>query len=227
MRKLLMAILVLSLSAQAQHSVVKINEPEPNLGELKNRLTAYHHCVEADCYVPQLNRQGEKAVELLKRRALAAKPGEKLALVLDIDETSLSNWADEMRMQYGYTTSDWDTWVKERACPAIEATLRLYLEAEKDKIAVFFITGRPESERDDTAANLKSVGYTQWDGLALRADQPPPNQTVVDYKSGERAKIVAQGYTLILNVGDQMSDLDGNPQAEQSVKLPNPFYYIP
>jgi hypothetical protein len=24
-----------------------------------------------------------------------------------------------------------------------------------------------------------------------------------------------------------MSDLNGNPQAELSVKLPNPFYYLP
>ena len=24
-----------------------------------------------------------------------------------------------------------------------------------------------------------------------------------------------------------MSDLNGDPQAEKSVKLPNPFYYIP
>jgi predicted secreted acid phosphatase len=227
MIKFVIAFVLLSVPAQSQQAVIKIDEPEPNLGELMNRLTAYHHCGEPDCYVPQLNRQGEKAVEILKRRVLAAKAGEKLALVLDIDETALSNWADEMRLQYGYTTSAWDAWVKERACPAIEATLRLYQEAEKEKVAVFFITGRPESERADTAANLKSVGYTQWDGLAMRADQPPPNQPVEDYKSVERVKIVAQGYTLILNVGDQMSDLDGNPQAEQSVKLPNPFYYIP
>ncbi len=106
-------------------------------------------------------------------------------------------------------------------------TLRLYQEAEKDKVAVFFITGRPEDEREDTAANLKAVGYTQWDGLSLRAVDHPKTQTVVDYKSGERKKIVAQGYKIIFNVGDQMSDLNGDPQAEKSVKLPNPFYYIP
>jgi len=28
-------------------------------------------------------------------------------------------------------------------------------------------------------------------------------------------------------VGDQESDLAGDPQAEMSLKLPNPFYYIP
>ncbi|MGC1360115.1 MAG: HAD family acid phosphatase [Silvibacterium sp.] len=45
--------------------------------------------------------------------------------------------------------------------------------------------------------------------------------------SGGGAAIVKQGYTIVLNVGDQWSDLKGSPQAEFSVKLPDPFYYIP
>jgi hypothetical protein len=48
-----------------------------------------------------------------------------------------------------------------------------------------------------------------------------------EYKSAERAKIAAHGYTLVLNAGDQWSDLKGKPEAEYSVKYPNPFYYIP
>ena len=49
----------------------------------------------------------------------------------------------------------------------------------------------------------------------------------IAYKSSERAKIVAAGYKLVMSVGDQWSDLLGEPQAEVSVKLPNPFYFIP
>jgi hypothetical protein len=62
---------------------------------------------------------------------------------------------------------------------------------------------------------------------ASACDFQSKTQTVVDYKSGERKKVAAQGYKIILNVGDQMSDLNGDPQAEKSVKLPNPFYFIP
>ena len=40
-------------------------------------------------------------------------------------------------------------------------------------------------------------------------------------------QIAAQGYTLALNVGDQWSDLKGKPEAEFSVKYPDPFYFIP
>jgi hypothetical protein len=49
----------------------------------------------------------------------------------------------------------------------------------------------------------------------------------IEYKSSERRRIVAQGYTIMLSVGDQWSDLLGDPQAEVSVKLPNPFYFLP
>jgi 5'-nucleotidase (lipoprotein e(P4) family) len=227
MRKLIAILFFCSLVAQAQQGVLKVKEPQPNLDLLKDRLTKYHECKDANCYYPQIDQQTAKAIEILKRRVQRAAPGEKLALVLDIDETSLSNWGDEQREDYGYSAADWDAWVKSRACTAIPGTLRLYQEAEKDKVAVFFITGRSEGEREDTAANLRAVGFTQWDGLALRPPDHPKDQKVEVYKSAERGKIVAQGYKIILNVGDQLSDLRGDVQAERSVKLPNPFYFIP
>lgn len=226
-RNIALAIFMCALSAQAQHSIITTNEPKPNLGQLKTRLSTYHDCKDSNCYVPQIERQSEKAIEILKNRVAKAKPDEKLALVLDIDETSLSNWTEEKQDDYGYIANDWNNWIHQRSAPAIDGTLRLYREAKNAKVAVFFITGRPENQREDTEANLKSAGYEAWDGLALRANDHPSTQTTVEYKSGERAKIVAQGYHIILNVGDQFSDLNGNPQAEESIKLPNPFYYIP
>jgi predicted secreted acid phosphatase len=92
-------------------------------------------------------------------------------------------------------------------------------------VAVFFITGRREKERPATIKNLKAAGYDGWAGLVFRPDAAF-NMTTADYKSGERAKIVEQGYTIIANVGDQQSDLAGG-YAERAYKLPNPFYYIP
>jgi len=85
----------------------------------------------------------------------------------------------------------------------------------------------PESQRADTAANLVAEGYNHWEELYLRPEDHPKAQTVTEYKSGDRGKIVANGYRIVLNVGDQLSDLAGNPQADHSVKMPNPFYFIP
>ena len=50
--------------------------------------------------------------------------------------------------------------------------------------------------------------------------------TLTEYKSAARAKIEQQGYRIILNVGDQESDLAGG-HATRAFKLPNPFYYSP
>jgi predicted secreted acid phosphatase len=51
--------------------------------------------------------------------------------------------------------------------------------------------------------------------------------STVEYKSLERKKIVEKGYTIVMSVGDQWSDLSGEPHAQVSVKLPNPFYFLP
>jgi len=231
-RLLTLATVVLSsvlLTAQPapRTSLLIPQEPAPNLGQLKTRLIAYHDCQRIHgCYTPEVNRQSDLAIAYLQRRAARAKQGEKLALVLDIDETSLSNWDEEVQDDFGYIEKDWNDWVDKKQAPAIEGTLRLYNEAKKNGVSVFFITGRPQSQEAATAENLKAAGYRDWAGLALRGPHPPA-QKVAEYKSGERAKIVAAGYRIILNVGDQMSDLNGNPQAELSVKLPNPFYFIP
>jgi acid phosphatase len=237
MRKLVFAVLLGcwlgywpgcgKVQAQQSSMVAVEHEPEPNLGQLKTKLKVYHDCAERECYLPQMERQTELAMVFLKASVAHAKQREKLALVLDIDETSLSNWEAEKRDDFGYIAADWNQAVKQREATAIAGTLKLYQEAEREHVAVFFITGRPESQREDTAANLKSAGYLVWDGLALRAEDHPKGETTVEYKSGERKKIVAAGYRIVLNVGDQWSDLKGDPQAEHSVKLPNPFYYIP
>jgi acid phosphatase len=226
---LLLVFISVGLRAQvaAPSHILLPAEPAPNLGKLKLHLVAYHDCKEGQgCYETDLNHQSDLAIAYLQRRVAKAKAGEKLALVLDIDETSLSNWAVERKDDFGYIAKDWIDWENSEKAPAIAGTLRLFEAARKHGVSVFFITGRDTSLLSVTADNLKSAGYHDWAGLALRSPHPA-SQSVTEYKSGERQKIVDAGYKIILNVGDQISDLNGPAQAEQSVKLPNPFYYIP
>jgi acid phosphatase len=94
-------------------------------------------------------------------------------------------------------------------------------------VAVFFITGRRDSQRRATLWNLDGAGFQGWTRLATRPDDQ--HGSIVPFKSGQRDKIVAEGYTIIANVGDQESDLeDANGKTTDcSFKLPNPFYFIP
>ena len=198
-----------------------------NLGTLKLELQRYYACTcTCGCYAKELDRQAQLAIDFLARRAARKGPNEKLALVLDIDETALSNYKQMAAEDYGYVPKAFDAWEDSAQASAIPGTLRLYQEAQRLGITVFFITGRGEAHRAATEQNLRSQGYTKWERLFLRTSAQSSESTIA-YKSGARQTIVDAGYRIVLNVGDQFSDLKGSPSSELSVKLPNPFYYIP
>ncbi len=50
-------------------------------------------------------------------------------------------------------------------------------------------------------------------------------QNVQAFKTAKRADI-SKNFTIIVNIGDQRSDLEGG-YAERTWRVPNPFYYIP
>ncbi len=150
----------------------------------------------------------------------------KPAIVLDIDETSLSNWPFLEKTKFQYVPKLMDEWINLAKSPALLPTLQLYQYAQSHHIAVFFITGRFEYLRAATIQNLKKAGYQKWAGLYLRPDHSPKNESVAVYKTKARRQIEQQGYTILLNMGDQYSDLCGG-FAKKREKLPNPFYYLP
>lgn len=225
LRPLFLALgLLLPIVASAQKVIVS-REP-PNLGKLQLQLENYHDCKgNHGCYTTDLDRETAIATAALEREA-RLNPHAKLAVVLDIDETSLSNYSEIRQADFAYNADQWNRWVEQAAAPAIPGTLRFYQEAQKLGIPVFFITGRPESQRAATEKNLRSQGYMHWAGLVLRTPAEAQTPTTI-YKAGARQKIVGAGYRIAVNMGDQMSDLNGSPQADVSVKLADPFYYIP
>lgn len=198
----------------------------PNLDNLKAKVKQYHDCTcTCGCYTHDLDLQADRAIPFLRRRASHIGPHEKLAMVLDIDETSLSNYQEMLAADFAYNTMAFDAWVKTAQAPAIPGTLRLYREAQRLGVSVFFITGRSERQRAVTERDLRAQGFQNWQQLTMR---PPAedSESAEVYKSHARAQVVAQGYKIVLNVGDQWSDLKGKPEAELSVKYPDPFYFL-
>ena len=80
-----------------------------------------------------------------------------------------------------------------------------------------------------TAFNADNF-FTKWDG----PDSNKPSYvtcvsscTTVEYKAYTRKHIEEDlGYDIVLNIGDQWSDLQGG-YANAVLKLPNPTYYLP
>ena len=200
-----------------------------NLGDLKLRLVAYHR---SGAYERDIAVVVAKAQKFVEKRARQVK---NPALVLDIDETALSNWPQLLANDFGYIPGGTcealpagpcgvKSWELSGRAEAITPTLALFNVARSLNVAVFFVSGRPENERAATEENLRHVGYDHWAGLALRpaGDAAP----VAVFKTAERRKIADEGYTIIANIGDQPSDLAGG-YAERIFLLPDPFYRIP
>jgi len=214
--------------AAADPTVIVAAEPVANFGVERYRLADYAECVGGGgCYWADVDAQTRRAEVVLDRAVALAKPGEKLAMVLDIDETSLSGFCELRREDYGFLLASFNKWVvtPDAAMP-IPGTVRLFNKARAEGVEVFFVTGRWDEQREATAKNLELAGYKGWKGLSLRVG-PQKQMATVAYKSEERKKIVDAGYRIVLNMGDQWSDLNGQARGEVSVKLPNPFYYLP
>jgi hypothetical protein len=208
-----------------------------NVGQLKAWLIHYR-CTAYDVDVAKT--LAEARAWVAQRASQVAKP----AIVLDIDETSLSNWAQIYHNDFAYipggacdlkSTSACGqlAWELSASAVALEPTLELFNFAKATKgkdgnsVAIFFVTGRYEDpvEKAATEWNLHKAGYDGWQKLVMRPDSSH-GLVVSDFKSAARENIEGDGFTIIANIGDQLSDLVGG-HAEKCFKIPNPFYFIP
>src|SRR5262249_54619347 len=128
-----------------------------NIGELKQQLTEYRK----SAYEPEVAAVISEAQSYLKTRAGVVR---NPALILDIDETSLSNWKAIIANDYGYISSGsceslpkgpcgWHAWESRAEAEPIGPTLALFNAAKTLGVVVFFITGRDESSRAATEKN--------------------------------------------------------------------------
>jgi predicted secreted acid phosphatase len=200
----------------------------PNLGVLKLQLLDYKCFGQYDRDVAAVLAEARAYVE--QRAAVVTNP----ALVLDIDETSLSNWTEIETNDFGFIiegkcdlkpnfpcgSNDWEL---NHFADVIAPTLALFNAAKAKGVAIFFVSARPEGHREATINNLRAAGYDGWTDLVMRTGH---FTLIASYKAPERAKIAAKGFTIVANVGDQQSDLDGG-FAERTFKVPNPFYLVP
>lgn len=205
-------------------------EQPSNVGDAKIAATAYYR---SGAYERELSGVVAQARAWLKERAPQVR---KPAIVLDIDDTALTNWeviqANDFGRVFGGPCLDlpkgpcgWVAWDLRGKIPALAPTRELFREARRAGVAVFFITGRDEPQRAATLRNLRRVGYGDHSGLLMPA-RGQRFASAADFKFPQRRKIEENGYTIIANIGDQPSDLAGG-HAERTYLLPNPFYRIP
>jgi len=203
----------------------------PTVTNLYDAQQSIERYISSGAYEAEFARVVGDATTWLEQRA---KLVERPAIVLDIDETSLSNWS-------AYKVNGWArvvngpcnlergpcglrAWQDAARAPALKPTLSLVKRARTLGVAVFFITGRPGNLRAATERNLREQGF-EWEEVIL---EPIGSSyaSAADFKAPERKKIAERGYTILLSLGDQQSDLTGG-YAERTFKLPNPVYFLP
>jgi hypothetical protein len=99
----------------------------------------------------------------------ADDPG-KLAIVLDVDDTTLTTWNYELYSNWDYNPATNGQFVTDQLFPATPGMVRLARRAHNLGYAVFFLTGRPQAQEEATLGNLTH------DGIGVDAHYPMPTQ---------------------------------------------------
>ena len=159
-------------------------------------------------------------------------------------------------MKFNFDPTLQATWVNDELFPATPGMTDFVKAVQAKGYAVFGITGRSDNQEAATVDNLTKVGYVDGTDTPLFnadnfftkfkvdpkpgyldcgtgvGDTDPTKCTTVEYKAGTRKHIEdavvdgGLGYDIVLNIGDQFSDLQGG-YSDASLKLPNPTYYLP
>ncbi|MCI3240368.1 MULTISPECIES: HAD family acid phosphatase [Streptomyces] len=143
----------------------------------------------------------DQALPYLQQRIAAATPGEKQAIVFDIDNTTLET-------DFGFSFPQ----------PANKPVLNVAEYAQDHGVSIFFVTARPGIIQAPTEWNLEHDGY-QVSGLYVRG-LFDLFKDVAAYKTAQRVDIENKGYDIIANIGNSPTDLTGG-HAEKTFKLPD------
>ena len=218
-------------------------DPVPNSVDGKD--TALHVASPTGAYADEMARL-EKSAEgyLGSGQEHGSKHGTgSKAILLDVDDTSLNTYNYEIYSNFAYNPTTNGAFVDAAAFPAVFGMPDLVASAQKAGYTVFFLTGRPESQRAGTETNLKNTGFpvtgtpvgANPDNVFLKdvnhawttCDTTGDNVcSTIEVKSETRKYIESLGYDIKANFGDQFSDLSGG-YADKTFKLPNPMYYLP
>ncbi len=220
----------------------------PNIDSVKSTIRTYYAAQDGIAdktdspYIQEMRRTVHAQWRYLARaKRHAARHHQRPAIVLDTDDTTLWTYDMEdaaMHFVFDPQVQDRD-WVQPERFPATPSMVGFVNRAARAGFAIFGLTGRRDTQEKATLGNLARVGYTPFDEdrffTKWSGTDPQPSYvtcaaakcTTVEYKAGTRRHIEQDlGYDIVLNVGDQWSDLQGG-YADRVLKLPNPTYFLP
>lgn len=230
-------------------------EDIPNIDSVKSTIRVYYNAAKDSTtglwvanrttspYITEM-----KAIEQDVLADLPQAAPANSAVVFDVDATLLADFDFEEATHYNYDSAVSAQWVADHLYPAVPGMTDLVRTLSARGYEIYGVTGRPEGQEDDTIANLTEQGFVSSGGAAIfdndnmyttgysigsqpayvdcTADGNDASCSTVEKKAFTRKQIEdSTGANIVLNVGDQWSDLMGG-YADDTVKLPNPTYFL-
>ena len=203
-------IMIAGLSACTQTTLSR----EPQLG-----IAWVESAAEYDALTLQTYQNASRHLdELIEDKSATALPGQAdmaelpTAVILDVDETSLSNVEFQVYIDGNFSHEAFDKWQHNNPSRRIEGAPE-FVQAARDRgVTVFFITNRPCHERDfapgpcpQEAITLQDLAEadieTDTDHLLLVGEEPEWNR-----EKRFRQELVARDYRVIMLIGDDLGD---------------------
>ena len=167
-------------------------------------------------------KEFDKAIKDAKAACTPHIGEQYVAIVSDIDETLLDN-REFFDSHPEFKWNDFFGYIQEAKAPTLKKTADFLAWARKNGFAIFLVTGRSEKDRAGTVLNLVRRGVA-YDGLYMRPNGD--RSKAAEMKTKHRKAIQDMGFQIVVNIGDQFSDLEGGMSVDCE-KLPNKIYFVP
>ncbi|AVK76794.1 Haloacid dehydrogenase [Pandoravirus macleodensis] len=211
----------MGLAAPVAHDATRSQDP----AAIKAAVDAYMTSPAYEQFVEALCRDALRAVTDLMHR-LGPEQRRRAAAFFDVDDTLLSSHPDR-RHRFATWLLSTGQRMPSAYLPPLPPVVNLYNTLRSMGVRTVILTGRRSTNEAVTLNNLRWAGVDGWDHAIFRAvGTPEQHIDAVEYKSRQRARLVAAGYVPVANIGDQHSDLNGG-NSGVAVKLPNPMHTIP
>lgn len=157
---------------------------------------------------------------------------QKIALVMDLDETVLDNslyQVERHRQGLGFTQDSWSTWVKREEAGLVPGAKSFISFLRKHPVRIIFISNRMNENLDSTRKNLSKLGILDpHDLFLLRLNKKDTKEKRRSEILEGKGRIKTHGaFRVVAYFGDSMGDFptsSGNAFGKTNFMLPNPMY---
>lgn len=129
----------------------------------------------------------------------------KLAVVVDLDETMISNSAYaawQIKNGEGYSSKTWSKWEHAGQATAIPGAVAFSKYIDSHGGTVFYVSNRSEASLKETIKNLNKLGFAGVN------DKTVLLKSTTSDKKARRNIITDEGYKIAMLIGDNLDDFD-------------------